>query len=358
MSGGAIQGKIEQTRHELVSKLLSDMQERGLNWQRGWVSAMPTNAATGKPYRGRNALTLLYQIQVNGYTDPRFMTFNQAKEAGYSVRRGASGHPIERWKRFVVPAHDKGRRIEQPRTAAEWARALDDPDLTVIHRQVGGWYVFNAEQIEGIEPLTRGQELAGVESIEMLEAYSPCPVFELPQDEAYWEPDGDRIVVPCREQFTSMGEMARTLLHEQAHSTMIPGRCDRTRPGRFGDESYAFEELVAEISSMFSACELQVDVAAPEVAETEYMRQHAAYVKGWASRAGESDVVDLVMAAASRAGEATTWLVEHCYQGRVADLAREGRENVPLAEQEAAARAASVETRGVPVDTRESHEVR
>lgn len=344
MRGGSIQAKIEETRRDLVGRLLSDMEEKGLSWQRGWVGAMPVNAVTGKTYRGRNALALRYQMFANGYDDPRFMTFNQAKEAGWSVKRGAHAQVVERWKRFVVPAEDGQRRIPQPRTALEWAAAYDNPELKVIFRQVGGWYVFNASQVEGIEPYALNEELAGAEAIDMLEADSPVPVIERAQDRAYYSVSADHIVVPCREQFASAGEMARTLLHEQAHSTMAPGRCNRQAGGRFGDERYAFEELVAEISSMFSACELQIDVSAPVEAQTDYMRQHAAYVKGWAQRAGDEDTVDLVLAAASKAGEATTWLMEHCFQERVAELSLEGRENVPLAEQGAEARAASDET--------------
>lgn len=341
--GSSIQSKIEETRLALVNRLLSDMEKDGLNWQKGWVGAMPVNAVTGDTYRGRNALALRFQMIENGFDDPRFMTFNQAKEAGWSVKKGAHAQVVERWKRFVVPAKDSKKRVPQPKTALEWAAAYDNPELKIIFRQVGGWYVFNASQVNGIEPYVMNNELTGIETVEMLEADSPVPVFERPQDHAYFSPKTDSIVLPCREQFSDMGEMARTLLHEQAHSTMTPNRCNRTSGGRFGDEVYAFEELVAEISSMFSACELRVDVCAPAKAETEYMRQHAAYVKGWVSRAGDAEVVDLVMAAASKAGEATTWLMEHCFQDRVAELAHEGRANVPLAEQGEEARAAAEE---------------
>lgn len=330
---GAVQEKLTETRKALVSQMLSDMAEGGLGWQRAWVSAMPTNPSTGKRYQGRNALLLLFAMRVMGTADPRFMTFRQAKEEGLSVCKGAKGFPIERWRAFVSDRNHPEERIPQPKTDEEWEAARADPDIEISWRQVGGWYVFHASQIDGIEPYGRQGMLRGQEAIDLIEGCSPVQVTEIAQDEAYYSPGNDEIVVPLREQFDDLGVMARVLLHEQAHSTMAPSRCDRT-PGRFGDDSYAFEELVAEISSMFSACELEVDTIGDAAPDGDYMARHAAYVASWASRAKSEDAVDLIMAAASKAGAATSWLVENCYGSRMRELEQLRIANEPLAEQQ------------------------
>jgi antirestriction protein ArdC len=49
--------------------------------------------------------------------------------------------------------------------------------------------------------------------------------------------------------FNSANGYHSTLLHESVHATGHKSRLDRDFSKRFGDESYAFEELVAELGS-------------------------------------------------------------------------------------------------------------
>ena len=53
----------------------------------------PYNATTGKSYSGGNSVWLLAQ----GFEDPRFATFKQAKDQGWNVRRGEHGFHVVKW---------------------------------------------------------------------------------------------------------------------------------------------------------------------------------------------------------------------------------------------------------------------
>ena len=65
-----------------------------------------------------------------------------------------------------------------------------------------------------------------------------------------------------------------TALHELSHATGHSSRLDRDQ-GMFGTEAYAYEELVAEMSSCFMGFHLQTEP------EPRHIDNHKAYVQAW-----------------------------------------------------------------------------
>jgi antirestriction protein ArdC len=72
---------------------------------------------------------------------------------------------------------------------------------------------------------------------------------------------------------TSLETYYATLLHELTHWSGAKHRLDRDMGTRFGDETYAFEELVAELGAAFLCAELGI--------ANEPRPDHAAYLAGW-----------------------------------------------------------------------------
>ena len=62
-----------------------------------------------------------------------------------------------------------------------------------------------------------------------------------------------------------------TTLHELVHWTAHPSRLDRELGGRFGDDAYAAEELIAEMGSAFLCAHCRIDG----------QLQHASYIGNW-----------------------------------------------------------------------------
>jgi hypothetical protein len=52
----------------------------------------PISNLTGKPYTGFNRLYLASATKSNGYTSNKWLTFNQAKDLGGTIRKGEKGH--------------------------------------------------------------------------------------------------------------------------------------------------------------------------------------------------------------------------------------------------------------------------
>ncbi|WP_246717036.1 zincin-like metallopeptidase domain-containing protein [Oricola nitratireducens] len=91
-----------------------------------------------------------------------------------------------------------------------------------------------------------------------------------------------------------------TLCHELVHWPGAEKRLGRDMSGRFGTEGYAMEELVAELGATFLCSDLGIS--------QEPRPDHACHVKNWLAVLKNDKKA--VFTAASKASEATNWLVE------------------------------------------------
>ena len=109
----------------------------------------------------------------------------------------------------------------------------------------------------------------------------------------------DTIKMPDLNRFTTPEAFMTTLAHECVHSTGHKKRLDRDMTGRFGDEKYAFEELIAELGAAFIAAEWGLSYR---------LENHAAYLNSWL-KALESDPKHIVNAA-TKANKAVKFIAE------------------------------------------------
>ena len=98
------------------------------------------------------------------------------------------------------------------------------------------------------------------------------PTIEFKGDQPCYIPAEDTIVMPNADNFTTSENYYRTLFHELAHWTSHTSRCDRKLGKRFGSADYAFEELVAELTSVFVSSDLNLN---------GQLENHASYLKSW-----------------------------------------------------------------------------
>lgn len=321
-SGKSPTEKLTDARQALFDALLADMEREGSRWVKEWsFPHPPMNGVTGKGYGPRNTAMLMYAMRDGGFRDPRFATFKMASDKGCHIIKGSHGYPIERWKRMLVSKTDPTARLKQPKTEEEWKIALANPEYKEEPRCVGTFTVFNAEQMENTENLISVECFKPIEPDRVADGLvkaSPCPVIETPNDEAFYLPGADKIYVPQRNQFTSVESFCRTLLHEMGHSTGHPSRLDREQCGlKQNRQKYAFEELIAELSSVFTANAIGLDLRGVDDDkplsgdEVDAMSNSAAYLKGWASQL--KDPGGELLKAATRASKATDYLVKDCF---------------------------------------------
>lgn len=95
-------------------------------------------------------------------------------------------------------------------------------------------------------------------------------------NEAFYSPTNDYVNMPMIERFDGAYSYMSTFLHESAHASGAKHRLNRDLSGRFGSESYAKEELRAEIASAFTASATGI-----KYEQSPTMENHAAYIQNW-----------------------------------------------------------------------------
>ncbi len=261
--------KVDKARQYLVDQYISALTEGKIPWAKGWVSNYHPmqNGSTHKAYGGMNQLILSISAEVNEFTDYRWYTFNQAKSLGYKVKKGSHGTPLSY---PTVYLDGKAISIEDFKQLKK-----EDQDRCIWGRKT--FTVFNAEQIEGVPELkieAAPRTINGSELVEQIRNGLGTKL-RFHGDEAYYSPLKDQVTMPPKDQFLSNEEYDSTLLHELCHSTGHPGRMARDLTGRFGSESYAKEELRAEIASSFLMQSLQLPM--PQ----SHIENHKAYIQSW-----------------------------------------------------------------------------
>jgi antirestriction protein ArdC len=117
---------------------------------------------------------------------------------------------------------------------------------------------------------------------------------------AYYQPKDDYIQLPQFEAFRDAVAYYATLAHESTHLTGHSSRLDRDLSGRFGDDAYAAEELIAELGAAFLCARLGL--------ANEPRLDHAAYLSSWL-RVLRTDE-RAIFTAASQAQAAVDWMEE------------------------------------------------
>lgn len=142
--------KVMQARKEFAQEILDNITASGyvLNLQNAeLINISPRNPVTMQSYHGVNRLKLMNEYLKRGYTDGRWLTFDQIKEKGYHLKKGSAGVLCEKWIYYQTK-----KSVNAETGEAELTREpLTKP-------RAGYFYLFNAEDIEGIEQMKSSQE--------------------------------------------------------------------------------------------------------------------------------------------------------------------------------------------------------
>jgi antirestriction protein ArdC len=260
----------------LVSDLISLMESSDLPpWRREWSGHQGEhrNLLSGHIYRGSNPILLELGSLLRGHALPLWLGAAEAKSHGWFPRKGSKA------VRIIRPQLNK-REDENPTTGETELRAW------VSYKPV---CVFNAADLTGgDEPSSEALAAAIASAVgNQSPASTEARVLAAETVLAAWPvqttyggaracylPSVDQIRMPDRGDFTSPETFCATWAHEQAHSTGHTSRLDRNLTGSHGSQTYAREELVAELSSVLICYRLQISCN---------LSNHAAYLKDWAS---------------------------------------------------------------------------
>jgi antirestriction protein ArdC len=257
-------------------------------WHRPGVSFdIPKNAHTGKHYRGSNVLSLWINADDKKFEHQVWATFKQWQELGAQVRKGEKGSLIVKYGEWVP----KDARADSGGSDTEPDANGDDADggKRLFAKAA---YVFNAQQVDGYEIVPSVPRADLTERLEHVDAFvaSTGAEFREGGQRAFYRHrnlngDGDFIQMPDRTLFTGTTtstpteSFESTRLHELSHWSGAKHRLDREFGERFGDNKYAFEELVAELSAAYLCAGLEI-TNTPRADHAQYIANWLVVLKG------------------------------------------------------------------------------
>lgn len=256
-----------EIREQITAEIISQIESGCAAWQRPvskkkLATLHPQNALSKKVYNGLNYISLLNQAIFKTYDCGYWATLKQFNELGGKINKGEKSSKILFWSSYDKK-DEKGEVILNDKGEPEKAFCLKQ------------YFVFNIAQTDLEIPQEPKREFNGNAKIDTLvKNYG----IEIEKNNSYmvkasggYCPTTHTIAMGDKSFYQSESVYYSTLLHELGHSTAKAlGREIST--DKYTKE-YAFEELVAELTSLFLSAELGADFNPQNT---------AAYVESWA----------------------------------------------------------------------------
>ncbi len=217
---------------------IRQMEEGTAPWQRAAKAGervLPRNAVTHRAYTGGNAVYLPVRGQDRGFTDNRWITMQQIKEAGAQPPKGPG-------ERILVRQDRDGQK-------PVWRTSI----------------VYNVEQVRGLKldrrpPRPEWQAHRGADAVI---AASAVEIKHTAGEHNYYNREHDQVVLPERQQFRSPEHYYSTALRNMAHASGHESRMDRetfkqTHSEGLDGAAHGREKLRVEIATMTAGDRLGV----------------------------------------------------------------------------------------------------
>jgi antirestriction protein ArdC len=299
-------------KNEVFKKVADDLKEMlksisANEFDYTWFLVNSKNPYTKHTYKGFNTVYLSYLCKKYKYNVNKWLTFNEVKELGATIQKGAKASHIIFYslnlylEGKLIKPEDLANLMNESGKTAEELGVKRKPILKI-------YPVFNCSLINGLpesyynNDALNAPEIFKHERADFIIQNSGANIQYKFNNDAYYNRLGDYIGMPLKEQFKSVEGFYSTLFHELIHWTGAPERLNRKKGRIFGDNDYAFEELVAELGSCFICAQLGIKN------EKREFNNNAAYLKSWLS-ALENDITFFVKAS-QYAEKAATFLLD------------------------------------------------
>lgn len=220
-------------------------------WKRPWRNVTENPAisyTTGQEFKSFNLLALGSASSKKGYSDPRWLTLEQAEKNGFNLKD--SEQPTTISVPYVNKYTAEGKTIE----------VVDFKEVEV----------YNAEQFDGVDAYERPEKVTYTtdEALQLiLDRFNQAeiargrkglmPIYGKNMTTGLESPEWsvsrgiEKIDLPLREQFDNDEDYLVTVIHELAHSTGRSNRLNRDQVYKMSDDSRQreMEEVTAEMAA-------------------------------------------------------------------------------------------------------------
>lgn len=227
-------------------------------------------------YSGINLFTLLSEQVRQGYSSNKWMTFNQIKELGASVRKGQKATGVVFFSMKEIEDEKKPGAVKK---------------IPLLRN----YNVFNLNQTDMTDEKQAELDEGYKEALGAFNVDAFGLTLRHGGDKAFYSPQADFIMMPPVKAFESPDAYAATFLHELTHWTghdsRLPRQCAKDYSADI--KARALEELVAEMGSLFLGVHygIKSDVV-----------NHASYVDSWKQLLELGDVATAIKEATKAFG--------------------------------------------------------
>ncbi|MDI9319044.1 MAG: zincin-like metallopeptidase domain-containing protein [Phycisphaerales bacterium] len=281
---------------EVTNTIIEQLEAGTIPWQMSWTGGsnasflrLPKNFSTNKYYQGINIVLLWSASLKHGFTSSEWGTFKQWSAKKESIRKNEKGSMIVYYDTFEKEIDGEIQRIPFLKASV----------------------VFNRCQLASYKPeaapvIVASPASAPVETIAIIDAFVTATKADIIHNgnNPRYLPARDIIEMPLTTSFTATQYCTAsenyyaTLLHELVHWSGNPNRMNRVKGKRFGDQQYAFEEMVAELGAAFLCADFKLS--------TTQSGDHASYIAHWLGVL--KDNKHFIVTAASEASKAVGYL--------------------------------------------------
>lgn len=271
----------------LVSQFVKDLQSDQKPWRKTWAveNGIPKSAITGNNYSGINVLSLMMN---NPYSSNEWITKNQIEKLGGSVK------PEEL---------ENGRDIYFLKDVIQTVEKVDEQTGETIEEEVKrtilrSYKVFNAiEQTQGVN-FAKEEKAPKHERLLEVDKFIASTKAEVYTGEPAYSPKDDAIFIPHIDSFEDKENYYSAFFHELSHWTGHETRLNRLKHNsKYGDDQYAYEELVAELSSAFLCADHSISMDTT---------MHGEYLSSWIQMLNKNPYI--LFSVASQSSKATHYL--------------------------------------------------
>lgn len=232
------------------SIIISNLESGVIPWKRSWSEGIPQNFISKKMYHGINFMLL----STTDFASSFFLTFLQCKEKEGSIKAGEKGLPIVFFKMMDYFERNKKDEIEMKSFPfLRYSTVFNLQQTTLYKDEEIEKTFFDAENI-----------INNVPGLVLKNNFTGC----------YYSPKNDYISLPKENDFNCIDEYYSALFHELIHWTGHPNRLHRFETKKSDNESYSFEELVAEIGAAY-LCNLA------NIKSDDIITNQTGYIQGW-----------------------------------------------------------------------------
>jgi antirestriction protein ArdC len=270
----------EEIFADINSRIISNLEKGELTWRQPWQTGIPANYISKHRYQGINFLMLSFEP----VSTPFFLTFLQAQQKNMRLKKGCKGRRIVFYKTLEVPTVNKsGEAVQKsiPYLKYSYVFSLEDTE----------GYAIPAPTLE--EPNNILQTIITNHAVDIRRDMASC----------FYSPLGNFVATPAVSSFISEEDYFSALFHELLHWSGHSSRLNRVFGVKFGDEEYAYEELIAEIGSSYllGLCGIQ-----------NTLGNTSAYIQHWLGKAKGDN--SYILSASIHAQKAVNFLLNQSFQ--------------------------------------------